>query len=281
MRRSQVRRLHSHDEAHAILTATVPLVGQDTQSHLMGTHMFVRAQEYHELSGMRQAAFRVVLRQEIVVAFRSQKPVQLLREYVEVDRAMNGQDDWTLAFHAIVLCAEILNYCYGEQPRTVEEWDEYERRARDWMASRSASFKPLHRIQPRSSVHQVFPEIWLLNDCHGMSSSQEKRKRVFSQSHPIVAAYQHYLICQVLLVAHNPRTPQLGPGRIEAASVNEVSTLKVTARFNADGPQRIIKRHVEEICGIALANTHCIPSMFTASLVIATCIFRPNTKVEG
>lgn len=41
--------------------------------------------------------------------------------------------------------------------------------------------------------------------------------------HFTVAAYQHYLICQILLVAHNPRTPRLGPRRAEAAIINDVS----------------------------------------------------------
>jgi hypothetical protein len=41
----------------------------------------------------------------------------------------------------------------------------------------------------------------------------------------IVAAHQHYLICQLLLTAHDPRRPQLGPGRAEAVDVTNVSQL--------------------------------------------------------
>lgn len=136
----------------------------------MGTHIFVRAQDYHKQSGIRQAALRVVLRQEIVVAFRSQKPVQLLREYISVDREMDGKDDWTFAFHAIVLCAEVLSFCYGDGPRTVEAWNELDGRARFWMASKPATFGPLHQKQPLSPDPQPLPEIWLLNDCHGTPS---------------------------------------------------------------------------------------------------------------
>lgn len=37
--------------------------------------------------------------------------------------------------------------------------------------------------------------------------------------------------------------------------------------------QQTIKDHVKRICGIALSNTHCIPAMFTASMVISICTF--------
>lgn len=213
----------------------MPLVGEDTQSHLMGTHTFLRAQE-SQSSRIRQAAFRVVLRQEIVVAFKTQRPVQLLPEYVQVDRSMESTDDWTLAFHIIVLCAEVLNYCYGNDPKNVRAWDELAGRAQSWMDSKPASFEPLHYVSPEISKTQVFPEIWLLNDCHA-------------------AAHQHYLICQILLKAHDPRTPQLGPRRSEAV----------------DSTSRVIRGHVRDICGIALSNSHCIPAMFTSSMVIAIC----------
>lgn len=204
----------------------VPLVGQDMQSHLMGTHTFVRAQEYHQLSGIRQATFRVVLRQEIVVAFRTQTPVQLLREYVQVDRSMDRTDDWTLAFHIIVLCAEILTYCYGNSSKTAEVWDDLAGKAQAWMNSKSASFKPIYRVPSRMSETQVFPQIWLLNDCHGRSGFiRGKQARELSCLSSIaVAAYTHYLIGQILLVAHDPRRPQLGPGRAEAVEAANVSS---------------------------------------------------------
>lgn len=92
----------------------MPFAGQDFESHLMGTHTFVRAQKYNNPSGIRQAIFRVVLRQEIVIAFRTQRPVQLLREYIQADRSLDRSDEWILAFHIIVLCAEILTIATGK-----------------------------------------------------------------------------------------------------------------------------------------------------------------------
>ncbi|KAH8650565.1 hypothetical protein BGZ60DRAFT_473863 [Tricladium varicosporioides] len=214
---------------------SVPLVGSDTQGHLMGTHTFMRASEYQP-SGIREAAFRVVLRQEIVFAFKTQTPLQLLPEYVQVDRAMDTADDWGSAFHIMVLCAEVLSYCYGEEQKLAETWDNLSERVSSWMESKSASFEPLFSVPAGVKENQVFPQIWLLNDCH-------------------VAAHQHYLMCQILLVSHDPRRPQLGPKRTEAVESSE----------------RVIRDHVKDICGIALSNNHCIPAMFTASMVISVC----------
>lgn len=155
------------------LLLAVPLVGQDTQSHFIGTHNFVRTQDYHQLSGIRQAALTVVLRQEIIVAFRSQQPVQLLTEYVQVDRSIKQADDWACAFHAIVLCAEVLTFCYGDEPKTRSAWDGLVSQAQSWLDSKPASFEPFYHPQPdRISGSEVFPEIWLLSDCHGMWSIQ-------------------------------------------------------------------------------------------------------------
>ncbi len=133
----------------------------------MGTHTFVRAQEYQP-SSIGQAAFRVVLRQEIVVAFKTQSAIQLLPEYIQVDRSMEQSDDWTLAFHIIVLCAEVLSYCYGDEPKTADAWHDLANRTQSWMDSKPTSFEPLQFVPCRTSDDQIFPEIWLLNDCHGM-----------------------------------------------------------------------------------------------------------------
>jgi hypothetical protein len=145
----------------------VPLVGSDTQGHLMGTHTFMRASEYRPF-GIREAVFRVVLRQEIVFAFKTQAALQLLPEYVQVDRAMERVDDWAFAFHIMVLCAEVLSYCYGEGPKLAEAWDDLSARVKSWIDSKPSSYEPLFCVPTCVVKGQIFPQIWLLNDCHGM-----------------------------------------------------------------------------------------------------------------
>lgn len=200
--------MHYSQKIHAdISIASAPIAGQDYESHLMGTHTFVKAQDYHQQSAIQQAAIRVVLRQEIVYSFRTQQPVRLLQEYIQVNESLNPDKDSSTAFHLFVLCAEALTLCYGSGQKTPEAWEELEGRVQAWMDTKPVTFEPLLKREPNESLTgNVFPEIWLLNDCS-------------------VAAYSHYYICQILLVAHNPRRPQLGPRRAKAAEASNVSHL--------------------------------------------------------
>lgn len=225
----------------------------------MGTHTFVRLHEYAQSSPIRQAVFRVALRQEIVISFRTQRPVQLLREYVRADHSLRGmssspasvspsggEDDWTLAFHMFVLCAEVLTFCYGEDgdaPTLSSDlgpsapppsWDDLIWRAQQWINTVPLSYEPLLYRPPGPG--RVFPTIMLLNDCH-------------------VAARQHYLLTRILLAAHDPRRPHLGPRAAESTKATNAT----------------IQDHVRSLCGITLSNAHCVPSMFTACIAIAIC----------
>ena len=107
------------------------------------------------------------------MAFRSQRSVALLPQYLEVDQWLGSDsgatDDWTYAFHIIVLCAEVLNWCYGEEAKTRGAWEELSGRVQRWIDSKPASFEPLLYREPgQGGESQVFPEIWHINDCHGM-----------------------------------------------------------------------------------------------------------------
>lgn len=149
----------------------------------------------------------------------------MLTEYIRVDRSIeDDNNDCAIAFHIIVLCAEILSYCYGDESRSAAAWEELSDRAELWLDTKPASFEPIRNVAARSAEGQVFPEIWLLNDCHGKSPSYSLRHTRPDESHT-VAAHQHYLICRILLSAHDPRRPQLGPGRAEAADRVNVRTL--------------------------------------------------------
>jgi hypothetical protein len=170
MKRYQVSK--NHDNKHGFLSHCV--IGQNMENHLIGTHTFVRAQEYDQSSTIRQAVFRVVLRQEIVIAFKTQRPVQLLQEYIQADRSLDRSDDWTLTFHIIALCAEVLTYCYGDDPKTVQIWDKLMGRAQKWINSVPISFEPL--LYRRPCQGQVFPTIMLLNDCHGKAKHNRDEK---------------------------------------------------------------------------------------------------------
>ena len=73
-----------------------------------------------------------------------------------------------------------------------------------------------------------------------------------------LAAAHHYLaICRILLLAHDPLTPVLGPGRTAALAEMD----------------RHIKQLILRICGIAQSNRRFILIMFTAGISIAMCKF--------
>jgi hypothetical protein len=185
---------------------------------------------------MQLAAFRVVLRQEIILTFRSQRPIQLLEKYVQVDQSLVEDDDWSLTFHLFVLCAEILTACYGDGPKDPNTWTELENRLQTWIRSRPPTFDPLIYRAPSGQLPDgnVFPEILLLNDCHGKALSAEIRRLSTLLTGSVVGAHTHYLICQILLCAHDPRRTRLGPGRAEAAEATNVAlpcVLSIESRF--------------------------------------------------
>lgn len=96
------------------------------------------------------------------------------QSYIQADRSLDRSDDWTLAFHIIVLCAEVLTYCYGDDPKTVQIWDKLMARAQKWINSVPISFEPLFYRSPCQG--QVFPTIMLLNDCHGKAKHDKDGK---------------------------------------------------------------------------------------------------------
>lgn len=143
-------------------------MGRCLQSGFLGTHTFILARKYHELSDVGQAVFHVILRQEILVAFRTRRPVRMLDDFLHVDRSMTGANDWTSTFHVLALCAEILNFCYEEDAKTLDAWDHLASRTQSWANTKPTSFEPMYREPAQATQPKVFPEIWLLNDSHGM-----------------------------------------------------------------------------------------------------------------
>lgn len=152
----------------------VPIFGEDTRSHILGTHIFALAQEYRS-AGILQAALRVALRQEINVAFFTRRPVQLLSAYFKIDpSSTDAGSDWTWTLRIIVLCADVLNHCYCSAQENGQElpqpWVELAERAESWLRDKPASFEPLMCRGRDLNRGRTFPEIWLLNDCHGQSN---------------------------------------------------------------------------------------------------------------
>jgi len=209
----------------------VPLSGADTQSHLLGTHIFLQAQESHTMTGgLRQAAYWVALRQEIYIAFVSQRSIVPTLEHCAVERSLEPGDDCAWANRIIVHCAHVIKYCFGDASKTTLLYDSLVEYCERWMAFKPPSFDPMFLREPTSSdgdgggKDKIFPEIWLLNDA-------------------VVTALQHYHLAKILLSAHNPKLPRLGPSSRPALKIVDED----------------IKFHVRTICGMALSNARTPP----------------------
>ncbi|KAJ9649400.1 hypothetical protein H2199_000175 [Coniosporium tulheliwenetii] len=163
----------------------VPVSGADTQSHLLGTHVFISAQERSTvMGGLRQAAFWVGLRQEIYMAFVNQRSILPALEHCNIDRSFDMANDCTWANRIVVHCADVLRYCFGDGEHSVNTYNQLSDYCRDWMAYKPASFSPI--FYREASEGELFPEVWLLSDA-------------------VVTGLQHYHLARILLTAHNPK----------------------------------------------------------------------------
>lgn len=211
----------------------VPTTGQDTYSHLLGIHAFVNVGDHYMVPGSLSAAsFWVGLRQEIYIAVITQQPVKVSLDHFVVDRSFELADDYTWSNRAIVLLADVLNYCFGENSFTTGRWVALDEACRKWSATRPMSFNPFF-YRARSSP-QAFPEIWHGSSCH-------------------VIGIQHHILAQLFLTQFDPSIPKVGTNRRAAVK-------QMTHR---------IEDLVRELCGIGACNQWTPPSMFTACMGIA------------
>ncbi|RYP93629.1 hypothetical protein DL770_000261 [Monosporascus sp. CRB-9-2] len=98
--------------------------GQDYHGHLLGIHAFVNIGDQYMIPGSLSAAsFWVGLRQEIYIAVVTQQPVKVNLDHFVVDRSFEPADDYTWSNRAVVHLADVLNFCFGEDPPSSSHWD--------------------------------------------------------------------------------------------------------------------------------------------------------------
>lgn len=205
----------------------VPLSGfspSDRQSHLLGSHAFIKAQRHAvENEGLRQAAFWVGLRQEIYVAFVNQRSIAIALEDLNIDRSCEPAADHIWSCRMVALCADVIRYCFGEDDRSTSTYERLSESVKDWNRCKNGSFTPIYFKE--ADEDSVFPEVWFLND-------------------EIIIGWQHYYIAKLLLSAHDPKVPRLGPGRASALRAIDEE----------------IKDYVRLLCGIAMSNPDVAPN---------------------
>lgn len=205
----------------------VPLSGQspaDNSFHLLGAHALISAQERVTMAGgLREAAFWVGLRQEIYVAFVNHRSIMPSLENCNIDRSFGVAPDHIWSCRMVVLCSDAIRYCFGDGDPSTATYNWLVESVNHWHNSKPASFTPIY-YKP-SDHDNVFPDIWFLAD-------------------EVIIGWQHYHIAQILLSAHNPKIPRIGPGR--AASLKAMDDE--------------IKDHVRVLCGIAMSNPDTAPN---------------------
>lgn len=205
----------------------VPLSGlspSNQQSHLLGANTFLTTQVRSTFEGgLRQAAFWVGLRQEIYVAFVNQRSTIPELGYCNIDRSLEAAPDHVWACRIVVLCADVIRYCFGGGDQATPTYNFLANSVAQWFDAKPASWTPVYYRVPGEG--EVFPEIWFVCD-------------------DIIVGMDHYYIARILLSAHNPKLPRLGPNR--------------TAAIKATDEE--IREHVKTLCGICLGNAELAPS---------------------
>ena len=199
----------------------VPVAPPGPESHLVGTRVFLGAREEEgrgprDLGPLSLAAFWLALRQEIYMAFVHARPVHANFALAEMGELIRPDDNGSgFANRVVVHCAHCLRYCYGEGERSIAAWRELREYQTWWWKEKPWYFEPVW-AGGRSEADGFLPNEMYLNDA-------------------VVTGLQHYYLAHILLTAHNPEIPKLGPRQVAAFR-----------RTNDE-----IKRTVRVICGIA------------------------------
>ncbi|KAL1875484.1 hypothetical protein VTK73DRAFT_10034 [Phialemonium thermophilum] len=213
----------------------VPVSQSGPESHLMGTRVFLSSQKEGTLckpGGLRLAAFWVALRQEIYMAFVH---VRAVHENFDLDKMSelieDDENGCGFANRIIIHTAHCLRFCYGTETQNV---------VREWEALKAEQDR-LWSERP-----WYFGPVWFDN-----SESFLPREMYINDA--VVTGVQHYHLARILLTAHNPTMPKLGPGQFAAAKAMDQE----------------IKEAVRVICGIAESNPRTAPAYVSACISIS------------
>ena len=208
--------------------------GADSQRHICGTSLFLPAKGACLSSRLRRAGFWCHLRQEIYVACSQQRTVHLDLENCPVDSSMEQAADEVWVQRALWICARVVQWAFGDE-RAHHLWVELKQLLQEWERRKPNSFAPIFFRDRDPSHDRWFPEICYTTDDH-------------------VTSNQFLLLAKLLLTAHDPTIPRIGPHmRSGTAKMRETAL-----------------SHVRTLCGQALHNNY-VPAGFIASLAIRIC----------
>lgn len=168
---------------------------------------------------------------ELFFAFLNSRSIHPCLELCNIDRSLEPADDCKWANRMVACCAEALRYCFGDGEHSVGKYMDLVQYCCDWMALKPPSFTPIYYKEP--GPDEVFPHIWMNGQIAG-------------------TGILHYKLTRILLTAHSPKIPRLGPGQ--------------RAALRAADEQ--IMNDVRTICGIAESNQNTPPYFVKACMAI-------------
>ena len=220
----------------------VPITNAPPEFHLLGTRVFVAAQRQTSGAfGLWRAAFLVALRQEIYLALTQTRPIHanFVLEGL-CDLLPHDDNGCRYANLMIIQCASCIRYCYNPDSNSAEVWKSLVGAQQRLWEQRPWMFRPLYAEESRDGV---LPSEQYLNDA-------------------VVTGIQYYHLAQIIMAAHNPNIPKLGPGHL------------VTTREINDE----IKKTVRIICGIAKVINLLHNAAFRGNLLkIGSVANKPRT----
>ncbi|KAH8429310.1 uncharacterized protein LDX57_006977 [Aspergillus melleus] len=216
---------------------------EDQEVFLRMLNVFISAQVHcvesrwsSPADGLRQAAFWVALRQEVLSSFMKQRAVDFPLAHCQDVRSLSPAPDAVWANRMVIFCADVLECCYGRRDASAQRWQALVTYQEELHASRPPSFDALYCRDADPRADQIFPEIWHLDRCH-------------------VTGTNHGDLARLLLLVCDPTRPPLGPG--SAARRRET--------------MQSVRVIVRRLCGVALSNRHSPSTFFEALMGIITC----------
>ncbi|KAI0812118.1 hypothetical protein GGR55DRAFT_612985 [Xylaria sp. FL0064] len=227
---------------------TRPEDHRSSVTHTVSASLLLRiTQHNNDPSELSNATMAVALRQEIYMANRMKRPIELDGRNCGIDESLTPGPDFIWTFRIMSHAARVTNFAYGDDSRSRVLWDQLWQYLEDWDRARPSSFNPLNQYSRESASDvlspenqnqsadgtRIFPEIYFVSDCP-------------------LAGNQYLELCKILLLAHDPQTPSLGLGRTKSIQIQEEK----------------IRQAVRVVCGISLSNPEYTTARILAGLVI-------------
>jgi hypothetical protein len=145
---------------------------------VVGSHMIVNAIQRARShppqsapSSLRSAVLKIELRQDVHIAFVTNRAPSIPVEYYDIDRTLDSADDWTWAWRVIAHVSDTLAYCNGDGMKSLGQWRTLMEYLDTWERMIPLSFRPFFENERNPRDGKLFPELLFANDCHGNYSS--------------------------------------------------------------------------------------------------------------